>query len=67
MGFAHLVSNDTVIEAFKGKYHIPLDIFIEYCLEGNIGLKSAEGRKGVHLGLWKLTMAEGEKWSRHLD
>ena len=36
MGFAHLVRNDTSIKAFKAKYDIPLDVFIEYYLEGNI-------------------------------
>jgi len=36
MGFAHLVRNDTSIKAFKAKYDIPPDVFIEYYLEGNI-------------------------------
>ena len=36
MGFAHLVSTRATVEAFKAKYHIPQDVFIEYCQEGNI-------------------------------
>ena len=36
MGFAHLVNTSTAIEAFKARYHIPRDIFIEYYPEGNI-------------------------------
>lgn len=36
MGFACLVSNDTAVQAFKAKYNIPWDVFIEYFLEGNI-------------------------------
>ena len=36
MGFAHLVNTSTAIKAFKAKYHIPKDIFIEYYPEGNI-------------------------------
>ena len=36
MGFAHLVNIDATVEAFKAKYNIPWDVFIEYCIEGNI-------------------------------
>lgn len=36
MRFAHLVNSSTAIEAFKAKYHISRDIFIEYYPEGNI-------------------------------
>lgn len=36
MGFAHLVRNDTAIEAINPKYNIPRDVFIEYYPEGNI-------------------------------
>lgn len=43
MGFAHLVESVTVVEAFKAKYHIPPDVFIEYYPEGNIGIKGSLG------------------------
>ena len=36
MGFAHLDNTDAAIEAFKAKYHIPWNVFIEYCPKGNL-------------------------------
>ena len=36
MGFAHLVNTDATVEAFKSKYNIPRDVFIEHYQEWNI-------------------------------
>ena len=36
MGFDHLVNTEATIEAFKAKYNIPRDVFIEHYQKGNI-------------------------------
>ena len=36
MGFAHLLKTEVALATFRARFDIPLDVDIEFCLEGNI-------------------------------